>query len=149
MTEYTNTNLLTIKQLDDWLTVNCFADTYAIGNRNIHEGCGLDTFGSLYVWYYTERGERQNLNYFQTEKEAVDFAFKKIIADKFAQSHMVGFINDKQSEIQLLTELQNRNIGYWKDEIPYYGLQKLTTRVFVMGCDIKKVVDLQKKYGRV
>jgi len=149
MTDYINTDLLTIKQLDEWLTENCFADTYGIGNRDIHEGCGLDTFGSLYVWYYTERGERQNLNYFQTEKEAVDFAFKKITADKFAKSHMVGFINDTQSELELVTELQNRNIEFWKDEIPYYGLQRLTTRIFVMGCDIKKVLDLQLKYGRV
>ena len=51
-------NLLTIEQLDEWMTENCYANTYAIGNRNIYEGYGLDTFGSLYVWYYTERGER-------------------------------------------------------------------------------------------
>jgi hypothetical protein len=149
MTDYTSTNLITIKQLDEWLTDNCFAETYGIGNRKINEGCGLDTFGSLFVWYYTERGERQNLNYFQSEKEAVDFAFKKITADKFAKSHLVGFINDNKSEHELVTELQNRNIEFWKDEISYYGLQKLTTRIFVMGCDIRKVLDLQMKYGKV
>jgi hypothetical protein len=149
MSDYTSTNLSTIKQLDGWLTENCFSDTYGIGNRNIFEGCGLDIFGSLYVWYYTERGERQNLNYFQSEKEAVDFAFKKITADKFAKSHLVGFINDNKSELELVTELQNRNIEFWKDEIPYYGLQRLTTRIFVMGCDIKKVLDLQMKYVKV
>ena len=149
MVDYSNIVLTTIKQFDDWLTRNCFADTYGIGNRNIHEGCGLDTFGSLYIWYYTERGERQNLNYFPTEKDAVDFAFKKITADKFAKSHMVGFINDKQSGLELETELRKRNIDFWKDEIPYYGLAKLTIRVFVLGCDIKKVLDLKIKYGRV
>jgi hypothetical protein len=149
MTENINLELTTIKQLDEWMTENCYPETYAIGNRNIYEGCGLDTFGSLYVWYYTERGERQNLNYFQTEKEAVEFAFKKITADKFAKSHMVGFINDKQSGLDLETELRKRNIDFWKDEIPYYGLAKPTTRVFVLGCDIKKVLDLQTKYAKV
>jgi hypothetical protein len=149
MTETSNTSLLTVKQLDDWMTENCYADNYGIGDRNIHEGYGLDNFGSLYVWYYKERGERENVNYFQTEKEAVDFAFKKITSDKFAKSHMVGFINDKQSENEFLTELRNRNVEFWKDEIPYYGLEKLTTRVFVLGCDIKKVLDLHNKYGKV
>lgn len=49
MAYYTNANLTTIDQLDEWLTDNCLQDTYGIGNRNIYEGCGLDTFGSLYV----------------------------------------------------------------------------------------------------
>ena len=149
MTEASNTSLLTIKELDDWMTENCYADNYGIGDRSIHEGYGLDNFGSLYVWYYTERGARENVNYFQTEKEAVDFAFKKITSDKFAKSHMIGFINDKQSETELLTELRNRNVEFWKDEIPYYGLEKLTTRIFVLGCDIKMVLDLQNKYGKI
>ena len=84
----------TIKELDSWMTQNCYNNKYAIGNRNIDEGLGLDTYGSLYIWYYTERGERQTLNYFRTEKEAVEFAFEKITSDKFAKSHLIGFIND-------------------------------------------------------
>jgi hypothetical protein len=139
--------LTTIKELDEWLTANCYADTYAIGDRTIHEGCGLDTLGSLYIWYYTERGKRETLEYFQTEKEAVEYAFKTITADKFAKSHLVGFLNDSQSETDLVIELQKRAVEFWKDKIPYYGLQNMTTRIFVLGCDIKKVLDLQRKYG--
>jgi hypothetical protein len=31
------------------MTANCYRDdAYAIGERNIYEGCGLDTFGSLF-----------------------------------------------------------------------------------------------------
>lgn len=67
---------------------------------------------------------------FSNRKEAVEFAFEKITADKFAKSHMVGFINDKQSGLDLETELRKRNIDFWKDEIPYYGLAKPTIRVF-------------------
>ncbi len=140
-------DLTTIKQLDEWMTNNCFNDNYAIGNRNIHEGFGLDRFGTLYVWYYTERGERQNLNYFQTEKEAVDFAFKTITADKFANRHMIGFIKDRLKETELLAELKSRNLEYWKDEIPYGGLNDIRIRVFVFGCDIKSVLDLQQQYS--
>ena len=123
--------LLTIKQLDEWMTANCYNDSYAIGNRSINEGCGLDQFGSLYVWYYTERGERQNLNYFQTEQEAVEFAFKEITTDKNANKHLVGFLN----------------VEFYKDEIPYGGFSVIRIRVFVFGCAIKKVLDLRDKYG--
>ena len=143
-------NLKTIKQLAEWMTANCYRDKYAIGNRNINEGCGLDTFGTLYVWYYqSERGERENLDYFRTEQEAVNFAFKKITADKSANRHMIGFIKDKSKEKELLTELEKRKVEYWKDEIPYGGINDPRIRVFVFGCDIKKVLDLQEKYNKV
>jgi hypothetical protein len=140
-------NLLTIKQLDEWMTDHCFNDSYGIADRNIHEGYGLDTSGALYAWYYTERGQRQYLNYFQTEKEAVDFAFKKITADKSANRHMVGFTKNKTEEAALLTELNNRNIVFWKDDIPYGGPNDRRVRIFVFGCDIKKVLDLQQQFG--
>lgn len=140
--------LTTIKQLDEWMTFNCYKDNYAIGNRSIYEGFGLDTFGPLYVWYYTERGNRENLEYFGTEQEAVDFAFKKITADKSANRHLIGFINDKSTEKELLDELDKRKIEYWRDEIQYSGINDLRIWVFVFGCDIKKVLDLKEKYNK-
>lgn len=139
--------LLTIRQLDEWMTTNCYNDGYAIGNRKIHEGYGLAESDGVYVWYYTERGQQQNLNYFQTEQEAVAFAFAKITADKFANRHMVGFIKDQSREAELLAELKRRNIAFWKDEIPYGGPNDRRVRVFVFGCDIEKVLDLQQKFS--
>ena len=140
-------NPSTIQQLDDWMTAHCYNDSYAIGSRIIHEGYGLTTAGNLYVWYYTERGERNNLNYFTTEQEAVDFAFTAIVADKSANRHLIGFLNDKALEQALLTELDTRGISYWKDDIPYGGLHDRRTRVFVFGCDVQKVLDLQEMYS--
>ncbi len=138
---------LTIQQLDGWMTAHCYNDSYGIGNRIIHEGYGLSASNSLYIWYYIERGERQNLNYFQTEQEAVDFAFRAIIADKSANRHLVGLLNDKSLEQALLAELDTRGIAYWKDEIPYGGLHDRKTRVFVFGCEVQKALDLQKEYS--
>ena len=139
--------LLTIQQLDDWMIAHCYNDSYAIGRGIIHEGYGLTTVDSLYVWYYTERGVRDYLHYFQTEPEAVAFAFKAITADKFANRHLIGFLNDKALEQELLTELGRRGITHWKDEIPYGGLHDKRIRIFVFGCDVQKVLDLQKTYG--
>ena len=129
------------------MTAHCYNDSYAIGHRIIHEGYGLATAGSLYVWYYTERGVRDNIQYFTTEQEAVVFAFQAITADKTANRHLIGFLNDKVLEDELLTGLNTRGIPFWKDEIPYGGLHDGRTRIFVFGCDVQKVLDLQKKYG--
>lgn len=136
----------TIKQLDEWMTCNCYNESYGIGNRNIHEGYGLDVIDGSYIWYYTERGKKEQIRYFQMEKEAVDFAFKTITQDRSANRHLVGFINNKAVEEELLTELHNRNIGFWKDEIPFGGLQDKRTRIFVFGCDITKVMDLKEQF---
>ena len=140
-------DLSTIKQLDEWMTANCYNDSYGIGTRIIHEGYGLDAVDRSFVWYYTERGKRQLLNRFQTEQDAVRFAFGEITADTSANRHMVGFIQDDLLEQELVAELANRQIEFWKDVIPYGGLHDKRSRIFVFGCDIHKVLDLQQKYG--
>lgn len=137
----------TIQELDDWMTANCYNDSYEIGSRKTHEGYGLTTIDGLYVWYYTERGVCDYLHYFQTEQEAVDFAFKAITTDKTANRHLVGFMNDRSMKQELVTELDKRGITYWQDKIPFGGLHDPRTRIFVLGCDIQRALDLQEKYG--
>ena len=137
----------TIQELDEWMTAHCYPDSYAIGKRIIHEGYGLYRDGNQFVWFYTERGVRDNLHYFQTESEAVAYAFAAIINDKNADRHLVGFVSDKGEEQALLAELDQRGIAYWKDSIPFGGLHDPRTRVFVFGCDIRQALDLQETYG--
>lgn len=136
----------TISELDDWMTAHCYPDSYAIGKRVIHEGYGLYRDGNQFVWFYTERGVRKNLNYFQTESEAVAYAFAAIINDKTANRHLIGLVMAAQEQA-LFTELDARGIGYWKDEIPFGGLHDKRSRIFVFGCDIRRVPDLLEKYG--
>ena len=139
--------LLTIRQLDDWMTAHCYPDSYAVGNRIIHEGYGLSLVDGFYDWYYTERGERHTIQRFTAEWEAVAFAFTAITADKTANRHLVGFMDNETTKQALLTELANRRIPYREDTIPFGGLHDLKTRVFVFGCAIQRALDLQKKYG--
>jgi hypothetical protein len=139
-------DIRTIQQLDEWMTAHCYNDSYAIGARNIHEGYGLELSGGLYVWYYTERGVRSPLAYFETEAEAVAHAFKAISADSTANRHLIGLIKEKAREDALLAELERRNIKFFKDVIPYGGLNDPRTRVFVFGCDINAVLDLREEY---
>lgn len=138
--------LSTIQELDDWMTAHCYPDSYAIGKRIIHEGYGLYRDGNQFVWFYTERGVCDILRHFQTESEAVAYAFAAITSDKMANRHLIGLVKADQEQA-LFTELNARGITYWKDEIPFGGLHDKRSRIFVFNCDIRRALDLQEKYG--
>lgn len=138
----------TIEQLRQWMEARCYSDIhYAIGDRFVHEGYGLRQSGNGYIWYYTERGSQDILKTFEAEKDAVAYAMQVIENDSFASSHLVGLVKTQAEEEALLHELAVRNIGFWKDSIPYGGPGDRRTRVFVRGCDVLKVGDLVDKYG--
>ena len=121
--------------------------SYSINGNSIYEGRGLEKNGNLYEWFYTERGEKQILEHFDTEKKAVQFALKEIKADSHANRNLIAMIKEKQELEKLISELKNREIKYWTDYIPYGGNNDWRTRVFVVGCGIKKATDLiQSEY---
>ena len=136
----------TIQELDDWMTERCYPYKYAIGKRIIHEGYGLYSDANQFVWFYTERGVRDILRHFPTETEAVAYAYAVITSDITANRHLIGLVTDAQEQ-ELLTELDARGVRYWKDEIPFGGLHDKRSRIFVFGCDIRRVPDLLEKYG--
>jgi hypothetical protein len=138
----------TIDELLRWLRSNCYADNYAIGGIMIDEGYGLDHNGSVYTWYYTERGQRQDLMSFNDEKTAVAYAFEVIKADLYADRHMIGFVASTRARDHLRRELEKRNINYFDDVILYSNEPPQNRyRVFVFGCDKLKVDDLKQHYG--
>lgn len=128
------------------MTANCYNDGYGIGARQIHEGYGLEKRGKNFDWYYTERGEKQYLHHFETEEEAVHFAYNQIITDKFANRHMIGFIAGQTLLNELHNELEVSKIKHFTDKIPYGGMDVPRYRVFVFGCDKVLVSDLKNKY---
>ena len=131
-------------ELENWRKLNCYNfDSYSINGNFIYEGFGIEKNGSLYVWYYTEKGNKNNLEIFRTESEIIKYAYEKIKSDKWAKTHCVGFNYDKQKTDELLKILTEMKIDYLQDEIPF---NKIAYRTFVFGCDINKVMDLPKKY---
>ena len=131
-------------ELANLMKENCYNTySYSINGNFIYRGCGIEKVGDLFIWYYTERGKKQELNYFQSEKEIVEFAFKQIQANKWAKSHRIGFHTDKKKINQLAEILQEKGIEYWQDKIPNYKEGKTMYRVFVFGCDIKSVISEQ------
>ena len=73
----------TEKEPERWMKDNGYHfNGYSINGNAIDEGFGIDRSGGLLIWYYTERGKKDNQKYFQTENEAVAFAFHQIKVDK-------------------------------------------------------------------
>ncbi|WP_374460023.1 hypothetical protein [Chryseobacterium taeanense] len=144
-----NTNDLpsTLHELEYWMKENCFNfKGYSIGGNHIYEGFGIEQSGDYFIWYYTERGQKQNLKHFKTEAEIVEYAFNQIKSDKWAKTHCVGFSADLNKITELKNKLDEMNIEYFEDNIPYYGIERPVYRVFVSGCDILKTEHLKKKY---
>ncbi len=137
----------TEKELEEWMKDNCYNfRSYSIGGNPIGEGYGIENSGGLYIWYYTERGERENLKYFMNEEDVIKFAFNEMKTDKWANSHCIGFTDNKERSIELVEILTQMKIKYMIDEIPYYSINKPTHRVFVFGCDKLKTKNLKEIY---
>ena len=67
----------TIKELENWMLENNIVNNYTPNNRYVtDEGEGLEEIDGLYIWYYIESGDRNNLEYFITEKEAVNYVYE-------------------------------------------------------------------------
>lgn len=144
-----DTNLLpkTITELEQWMKDHCYNfNSYSINGNHIYEGLGIHRSDGIFTWYYTERGQKQDLESFNTEEEIVAYAFNQIKSDKWAKTHCIGFSADISKISDLKNKLDRMNIEYFEDKIPYYGIEKPVYRVFVSGCDILKTEHLKKTY---
>ena len=134
-------------ELEAWMKENCYNFTsYSVNGNPISEGLGIDKWGELFIWYHTERGERRNLDYFRSEKEVVEYAYDKIISDKWANAHCVGYTIDKKEITELANILEKLEIKYITDEIPYFGPSRPAYRIFVFGCDIHSTMHLRDRF---
>jgi|TARA_B110001450_G_C17427547_1_gene402506 hypothetical protein len=137
------TEIETELELEKLLKDNCYPmNSYSINRNFIYEGCGIENNGGLYLWYYTERGEKTTLEYFATEKDAVQYALKQIKSDEHSNRNFIGMYKEKEEVERITLELKKRDVEYWTDKIPYGGINDWRTRIFVIGCGIKKVTDL-------
>ena len=132
----------TVTDLEQWLKDNCYSmNSYSINGNAIDQGYILENIQGIYEWNYTERGEKQKLQYFSDEKAAVQYALKKIKANKHANRNFIGMYKSDQKVEQILAELRKRGVEFWTDKI-HYKYNDWRRRIFVIGCDIKKVTDL-------
>ncbi|MEM0930876.1 MAG: hypothetical protein AAGJ12_00325 [Bacteroidota bacterium] len=140
------TEIQTVAELEKWLKDNCYAmDSYSINGNVIFEGYGLENNGGLFQWFYTERGNKETLEHFPSEKDAVQFALKQIQTDEHAKRNYLAMYKTDEEVEQVISELEQRGIEYWTDKILYGPSDDWRTRIFVVGCGIEKVMDLKEK----
>ena len=74
----------TIKELEDWMYQNNIKNTFTPNFRYVTDiGEGLENLSGLYVWYcIDERGNRTDIKYFNSEKEAVLFLIDYIVNER-------------------------------------------------------------------
>ena len=49
----------TEKELEEWMKANCANfNSYSINGNAIYEGFGIEIIGGTFIWYYTERGQK-------------------------------------------------------------------------------------------
>ena len=139
------TEINTVIKLEKWLKRNCYPmNDYSINGNFIYEGFGLEKSEGVFQWFYTERGDKQIIKYFSSEKEAVIYALKKIKTDEHANRNYIGRYKTDNEVEKILSELKKRGIEYWTDKIPYGGIDDIQTRIFVIGCGINNAKDLIK-----
>lgn len=137
----------TEQDLAKWMKENCFNfNSYSINGNAIYEGYGIDKVAGQFIWYYTEKGQKEKIKVFDTEEELIEYAYNKIQSDKWAKTHCIGFTTDKNKTSELTKKLEGLKIEFMQDEIPYYGLERPVYRTFVFGCDYHKVANLKKEY---
>jgi len=76
--------MTTVRELEDWMLHNGIKNTFTETGRFLtDEGFGLEKVSEIFIWYFIERVERQNLMYFTSEKDAVQFVYNYVrkIAD--------------------------------------------------------------------
>lgn len=136
----------TILQLVAWMekTCNNFR-SYALSDELIDEGYGIERQDHEFCWYYTERGIKHIIHQFNSELEVVQYAYQIIRRNIWSWSYMIAFVRAESTAREIELELRERGISFHSDNIPYGGPDDRMYRVFVFGCDVKRVSDLKVK----
>ena len=74
----------TIVELENWLLKNNIKNTFTPNHRYLTDiGEGLENLNGFYVWYsIDEKGNRSDIQFFKSEREAVQFLFEYLLKDE-------------------------------------------------------------------
>ena len=74
----------TIFELDEWMLNNNIKNTFTPNHRYLTDiGEGLENLNGLYVWYsIDEKGNRINIEFFKSEKDAVLYVFEYLMKNE-------------------------------------------------------------------
>ena len=105
----------TEKELEEWMKANCANfNSYSINGNAIYEGFGIEIIGGTFIWYYTERGQKDTIKTFTSEQDIIEHAYIQIQSDKWAWTHCIGFTSDKAKSEELCSILTEMDIEHFQ-----------------------------------
>ena len=138
-----------IEELEKYLEDECYSFAgINIGKHYVHEGIVIEKNGDLYEFGYSERGNKRIIKSFSSERELVEYALEKLLADKWNKAHLVAWVWSEAEIQQAEQELKNYNISFERNDVPNYSQGKNVYRIFVFGKDYLKLAEFTKKYCR-
>lgn len=139
----------TIVELEKYLEEECYSfQELSIGKHYAPEGIVIEKEGNKYNFITSERGNKEILKSFMSEKELVDFTLEVLKKNRWYKAHLVAWVwND--SEIKSAEkELKEMNIDFERNDIPNYSKGKRAYRIFVFGRDVLLLETFKMKYMR-
>jgi hypothetical protein len=142
--KYEVDNLTTIEELELWLEENCYNfNEIIIGKHHAPEGYIIKVDNGKYLCCYSERGNKNIVKSFSSEKKLVDYAYHMFKENKWSRSHLlaISFNIDKIKDIE--KQLGNLGVEYERNDSPNHRNGSTAYRNFVFGMDIKKVEHMK------
>jgi hypothetical protein len=136
----TENNVDSIKELVEYLKYNCYRnDSINVGSFGTkgYDGFSVEFTGQEYEFNYQERGHKQVLKKFFSEKEVCNYAVTIIEKSETLRQHCIEFTKSEEKAKKICHRLEKRGIRYQKDKIPYEE-NNFRYRIFVFGRDIKE-----------
>lgn len=107
-----------------------------------------ELFRLLYNFITSERGNKEILKSFMSEKELVDFTLEVLKKNRWYKAHLVAWVRNDSEIKSAEKELKEMNIDFERNDIPNYSKGKRAYRIFVFGRDVLLLETFKMKYMR-
>lgn len=137
----------TIAQLERYLEEECYSFLFlTIGSHRAPEGIFIEASGDSFVYGFSERGRREVLRSFATEKELAAYALEDLQRDPWNRGHLAAWVWSEAEILAAEEELRQRGIPFRRNDVPNYRPGRRAYRIFVFGRDVLRLGDFPKKY---
>ncbi len=139
----------TLKELEQYLIDECF-NLCNISVNRVNRGDDqivLDEENGRFCYCYYERGIKNIIESFATEKELVEYALKEFEREpQFFKAHTVAWTRSKEKLLQAVKELRECGIKFYGYDDSIHGGESTVYSVWVMGKDVLRLEKFWKKY---
>jgi len=137
----------TIAELEKYLEKECYSfQEISIGKHHAPEGIVIEKEGDRYNFITSERGNKEIMKSFMSEKELVDFTLEVLKGNRWYKAHLVAYVWNESEIKSAEKELKEMNINFERNDIPNYSKGKHAYRIFVFGRDVLLLKAFKMKY---